>query len=58
MDHSVLAHLMIAPFPSVAEDYNGHFNSDSVRKGAGTSIDPVKKVLEIVLTESDVGIEL
>ena len=29
------------------------------RKGAGTSIDPVKKqVLEIVLSESDVGIEL
>ena len=42
-DHSVLARLMIASFPSVAEDYNGPFDSDSVRKGLGTSIDPVKK---------------
>ena len=42
-DHSVLVHLMIASFPSVVEDYNGPFDSDSVRKGTGTSIDPVKK---------------
>ena len=34
---------MIASFPSVAEDYNGPFDSDSVQKGAGTSINPVKK---------------
>ena len=34
---------MIASFPSVAEDYIGPFDSDSVRKGMGTSIDPVKK---------------
>ena len=28
---------------SVAEDYNGLFDSDSVWKGAGTSINPLKK---------------
>ena len=48
---------MIASFPSVAEDYNGSFDPNSVWKGAGTSIDPVKKQ-EIVLSKSDVGIEL
>ena len=31
---------------------------DSVRKSAGTSIDPVKKALEIVLSKSNVGIDL
>ena len=34
---SFIAHLMIASFPSVAEDYIGPFDSDSVRKGMGTS---------------------
>ena len=40
------------------QSHNGPFDSDSVRKGAGTSIDRKETVLEIVLSESDVGIEL
>ena len=55
-DHSVLAHLMIASFPSVAEDYNGPFDSDSVRRHFNQS--SKETVLEIALSESGIELEV